>query len=658
MAEAQDATDEDFKPTPQGEASRWAMEFTAARKELKDWHKQGDKIVKRYKDEREGGEETRKLNLFSANINTLGALLYGKTPQVDVTRRFADAQDDVARVAAEMLERLLNTDVQEGKDGYAKALKLCLSDRLLPGGGQARMRYEVEFGEAEEVPPKLDEATGEELAPGYTGEPPREKEEVETDYVYWKDQLWSPSRFFSEVRWWAFKAEMTKRALKKRFGADMAKDIPLNSKRRDDNSQQASPWAAADVWEVWDKENKKVFWLVEGMDKVLEEKEDPLELEGFWPFAEPMFANLTTSAFVPLPDFKLAQDLYNEVDEYTERIRLIQSALRVAGAYDQTAEGLQRLLDTKEGNILVPVATWAMFAEKGGIAGAISWLPLDQVVAALDKLRELRTESIGLLYQVTGMSDIMRGQASASTTATEQAIKAKFASVRVQSLQDEFARFASDLQTIKAEIICKHFDADTIIQRSNVLNTADKDLAQQAVQLLKSNFREYRVQVKPEAVSLTDYAQVKSERSEFLQAVAGFLAAAGPIAQAVPGSLTMLLQMLQWATAGFRGASTIEGVLDAAVRQAQQQQQAAAQQPPQPPPPDPKLQAQQMKGQQELQKGQQDFQHGLQHMQAEVQADNQKQAQKAKWAVLQSAAQERQKVVQGIDAVTHPPGVE
>jgi hypothetical protein len=66
------------------------------------------------------------------------------------------------------------------------------------------------------------------------------------------------------------------------------------------------------------------------------------------------------------------------------------------------------------------------------------------------------------------MSDIMRGQASQQTTATEQSIKARFASVRIQSMQDEFARFCSDTQRIKAEIISKHFDKNTIIKRANV----------------------------------------------------------------------------------------------------------------------------------------------------------------------------------------------
>jgi hypothetical protein len=48
------------------------------------------------------------LNLFTANTQTLESLLFGKTPQVDVERKYADSADDIARVAAEILERLLN----------------------------------------------------------------------------------------------------------------------------------------------------------------------------------------------------------------------------------------------------------------------------------------------------------------------------------------------------------------------------------------------------------------------------------------------------------------------------------------------------------------------------------------------------------------------
>lgn len=648
-----------FEETPKGWQQRWTAEFASARTpELKAWHEKGEKAVKRFKDENttESDADTSNLCLFTANTQTLRALLFGKTPQVDVSRRFADATDDVARVASIVLERTLNSDIESPRDGYTQALEHALDDRLVPGGGNVRLRYSAEWGKSEEVPAQTHPETGEEMAPAIPPQDVKDSEDVAVEYVYWKDNLWSPAKVFENVTWWAFRAQMDRVALGKRFGKEKAAKVQLNSKEEKEG-QPSPPWARADVWEIWDKDSKNVFWFVEGMEEVLDMKEDPLGLEGFWPMPRPMFANLTTSAFVPIPDYKFAQDLYREIDDFSARIKGLQECVRAAGVYDSACTGLSDLM-TSKGNVLLPVPNWMLIGGKAGVDNSIAWLPLEQIVAALDKLRELRTESIGLLFQVTGMSDIMRGQATAGATATEQSIKAKFASVRVQSLQDEFARFASDIQRLKAEIMARHFDVNTLLERSNIMRTPDAQLAPQAVQMLKEDFRQYRVVVKPEAVNLTDYAQVKSERTEFLQAAAGFLTAAMPLAQAFPGSMVMSLQLLQWATAGFRGAATVEGVLDTSIAQAQQAQKQAQQQPPQPPPPDPKLQAQQLKGQQELAKGQQDFQHGLVHMQAEVQADNQKQAQKAKWAVLQSAAQERAKVVQGIDAVTHPPGVE
>jgi hypothetical protein len=75
-----------------------------------------------------------------------------------------------------------------------------------------------------------------------------------------------------------------------------------------------------------------------------------------------------------------------------------------------------------------------------------------------------------------------------------------------------------------------------------------------------------------------------------------------------------LLQMLQWAIAGFRGGSTIEGVLDQMVLSATQAAQQAAMTPP---PPDPALQVAQVKAQAEQGKAQM----GIQQARVQTQAD-------------------------------------
>jgi hypothetical protein len=282
-------------------------------------------------------------------------------------------------------------------------------------------------------------------------------------------------------------------------------------------------------------------------------------------------------------------------------------------------------------------------------------MPLEQLVAALDKLREYRTELTSLLYQVTGMSDIVRGQAQTQTTATEQSIKAKFASVRLQALQDEFARFCSDTQRLKAEIISKHFDEATLMEAANMAYTPDSKqpgLVEAAVKLIKSNHFAYRVEVKPESVSLSDYAALKQERTEVMQAIGGYLQMAAPLAMQAPQMAPMLMQLLQWLVSGIRGAQEIEGILDQTIAQAQA---AAAQPPPQQQQqqgPDPKIVATQMKGHMDMQKAQFDHQASMQQIQAQAQADALHQQNQTKFNLIESAEKERQKAVADVAAVT------
>ena len=616
-----------FQNDPTGWAARWNVEMSAAKDNQRKWTERADAIVKRFLDDREGSPkmqgETR-VNLFTANVQTLRALLYGKTPQVDVKRRFADPNDDVARVAGEILQRLLNTDIERDSDTYAEALENALSDRLLPGLGVVRCRYEAEFEDKENPAiTREDPETGEmeELAPAYK-ESVKSYEYVDIDYVHWRDFRWSPCRTWDEVRWIAFRAPMTRDQLKERF-PEHADLIPLSANRDkskdtlQDASEKNQAWQRAEVWEIWSKEHRQVFWWVDGYDRILDIKDDTLGLDGFWPVPRPMFANLTTTQLMPTPDFVLAQDLYNEVDSVSSRITLLERAIAARGVYDKTSEEVKRVLSEAVANELIPADNYAMFKEKGGLQNVIDWLPIDLFVGALDKLREYRSELMALLYQVTGMSDIMRGQASGGATATEQALKAKFASVRVQEFQNEFARFASDAQAIKAEIVSKHFDPQSIVGASNVkfMAGADSQSIVQAVQLIKSEFYQYRVEVRPETVAMADMTAMKQERSEFLMAVATFLQSSAPIGQGAPWAIPYLLQMLQWSMAGFRGGSTIEGVMDQMVISANQSlAQAAAN-----PKPDPEM----MKAQAQLQFEQQKNQMEMQIKQMEMQMKQQ-----------------------------------
>jgi hypothetical protein len=665
---AQPQQESAYADSPTGWASRWQMELAAARKSLEAFYKVGREVDTVLRDEKENAEKKR-LCLFPANNQTIGAMLYGRTPEASVGRKFADADDDVARVASEMLERVLNCDVAGADDTFSDATRNAMLDWRGPGMGIQRHRYEVGMKDVAETPAVLDEATGQEIAPAVAATQQKAWEKVNTDWVPWDEFLWSPCRTWDQVGWVAFVAKVSEKKLAKQFGEEIAKKVPKNANRLKNGDNQdedkSHPWDRAAVWEIWHRDTGQVFFVVEGHQDVLvpvglpqgEEPgmvgangglHDPLGLPGFFPCQRPMMANLTTSKLIPVADYKFAQDLYKSVDVYTTRIGVLSEAARLAGAYDKTAGSqLEQIVKGGE-NKLYPVDNWAAFAEKGGLRGAIDYLPLDQIVAILQTLRDLRREDMDLIFQVTGQSDLVRGQQTANGTPGEAKIKAKSASVRMQAMQDEIARFASEGQQIRAHIISKHFSPETIIQHSNIMATPDAQYAQPAVELIKSRMTDYRIEVKPEAINLTDFAALKEERFEVLGGIANYMGAMMPAAQMLgPSSMPYMLKMLQVTVAGLRGGSAYESILDQWITDAEQQaEQAKAN--PQQAPPDPKIiaaqmkmQGEQMKAQAEMAKVDKELQADATRSQIAMQENEAKERTQATWNVREHEAKQR-----------------
>lgn len=636
---AKQAQERELQDTPEDNAKRWALELDEALEYFEETHKRGDEAVKRFRDDRGTVEKKRaRWNLYTSNKQTEQALLLGKTPKSSVERAHADARDDQARVAGDLLQRLLNCDIERPTDGFTSAMQNALHDFLSPGLGVARLRYVAEFEQVAGKPAKKDE-TGNELAPAVDAHEAKASEDVETVYVHWKDFLVSPCKVWSEARWVAFRLQLTRKQLVDTYGEKDGRAIPIQGRKRrgEDKEKVTHPASRAEVWEIWDRDTKRVFHWVRGYDTVLvpvaaEELrhegggyEDPLGLEGFFPCPEPLVANLTTEAFLPTTDLHLARDLYDEIDTLASRIRMLLKAVRVVGVYDKTSSEVKRILSELADNEMIPANNWGKYSQQGGLKGSVDWFPIEQVVTAIQVLATQMVDRMMVLDQVSGKSDLQRGQAAvAGETATAAGIKAKFGSVRAQNRQDRFAKFCSDTQRIRAEIIAKHFDPKTIMDRSNAAFAfEDQGLVMKAVELIKAKFGLYRIEVKPENVSLTDFAQLKQEKTELLEALTVFFQAMAPVVQSMPAMKKHLLRLAQWTVSGLRGSSEIEGVFDQAVTEQEQLDKAAAANP-QAAPPDPKVVAQQMKGQQDMQKVQADLQADIVRTQVEVQADAQR----------------------------------
>ena len=595
--------------------------------DFKKWDGRVVKIIRRYRDDTRSasGNETAKFNILWSNVQTLVPAVYARMPKASVSRRFSD-NDPVGRVAALLVERALDYEIEHYSD-FRSSMKNAVEDRFLGGRGTAWVRYEphirkqdvpedgyqitedVEEGESAEganqsaLYPQDLTATPE--------EPTDVPEEIEyecspADYVHWKDFGHSSARTWEEVTcvWrWVY---MTKDALTERFGEDIAKKMPFDTSPETltKMGQASKTNDRAKICELWDKETQKVYWLSESYPDIIDERNDPLGLENFFPCPKPLYATTTSDTLIPVPDFVLYQDQANELDILTDRIDGLVKSLRVRGVYDASQPALQRLLTEGDNNTLIPVDKWMAFSEKGGLKGAIDLLPIDTLAAVLIQCYQAQSQIKGQIYEITGISDIIRGQTAASETATAQQIKGQYAGLRLRAMQDGVAMFASELLRMKAQIICTKFQPQTILEYAGAaqMSQADQQMIPQALELLQNSpLRAFRIEVAADSLVQLDETQTKQDRMDFLNAFSNFLREALPMGQQAPEMVPMLMEMMRFGVGGFKQAAAIEGTIDVALQQLEQGAAKAKQQPPQPSPEQIKMQAEQQAAQAQIQ---------------------------------------------------------
>lgn len=562
------------------------------------WVARSKKIVRRFRDEREPLHTGARFNILWSNVETLFPAIYARPPKAEVSRRNKDA-DPVARTAARILERALQYEIDQYPD-FDQHVKAAVLDRLLPGRGTVWIRFEMqdtarpaEEGQGEltvsvteVVSAPVDPsqalalaATGMDLQMGpdmgmmaMEPEPepepvPEVKERACVDYVYWEDFRHGEARMWADVPWVARRVYLSRKEGVERFG-DKFKKVPLNHQPigMDEETSRSGKLDAlkkAAVWEIWDKRTKKQLWIAEGYDKVLEERDDPYGLEGFFPCPRPLYATQTTDQLTPVPDFSLYQDQANEIDLLTTRISNLSQALKLNGAYDGSQQTLARILDSAD-NTLIPVENWAGLAEKGGLRGVMEWVPLAEVVAALQAAYLAREQAKQVIYEITGISDIIRGATKASETATAQDIKRQFGSLRLQNRQRDVALFCTEILRIKAQLMCDLYSPDTLIAMSGIEGTDDAQHVQEALALLQSEpLREYQITVAADSLVALDEEQEKAQRMEFLNAVGGYIQQAMQAAQQVPEIAPLALSLMMFVVRAFPAAKPIEADFEA-----------------------------------------------------------------------------------------------
>lgn len=603
-----DETDE------RNESAPWLELLEQAEAKFRSYYERAENIDKLFADLERQASNVRdpEFALFWANIEVIKPTVYSREPVPAVSPNFND-RDPVLRVTSELLERSAQTGFKIA--GINEVMKHVRDDLLVAARGQAWVRYETK-AEAER----------------YGGWAERNC----IDFLHRRDFLHDPARTWEEVEWvangncWLTREKMKERFEKHSGEAWTQADYKV---RRGPNGRESwSPNDKCQVWELWHKTKRKVVWVARGAPTVLDEGEPHLDLEGFFPCPRPAYTTTGYGSLIPVPDFVYYKDQLDEINKLTARIHALSDALQVKGFYPaggEIGDAIETALNIYDNRqIMVPVSSLAAFGSGGS---TIVWLPLDMIAETIRGLFEMRRSVIDDVYQITGISDILRGESDANETLGAQQIKVQTGAVRIRDKQAELVRFARDLTRIMAEIMAEHFDQKTLMDMAQMQIPTDADLrkevkpledqaeaikaeveaigngpaedpeaveqAQQLVQqaqqhlaqlgeqamkimsrptieavmkvLRDQRIRPFALDIETDSTIQVDEAQEKASRAEFVDVMGRMMQQFLPVVQAEPAAAMLVGEILKFALAPYRAGRQLETTVEEFVEQIQ-----------------------------------------------------------------------------------------
>ena len=660
---------------PKGTIALYFREIERYNRAVSDWHQEGEEIEKVYLDETRNKSSTvRKFSLMWANVEVLKPAVYAKLPIVMCSRRHRD-KDVVGRVAAEIMERATNTSF----DLYNvdEVFKLVRDDRLIPGRGTAWVRYEPTIESYDDPDGTLDNETGEvvqyERVAG---------EKACVDYVHWKDFGHNIGRNWSQDTWlvWRIVYKTHDEAVE-RFGKEVAGKLTYSHKApaQGSGSDTDAPDERAKIYEVWDKRRKQTAWIAEGYKDYLDCGEPPLSFMNFFPCPEPAYATKGSKNMIPVPDYRYYRDQAKEINDLTEKIHNMSQWLIikgfVPGGPSSVSDSIEEMLQDKTNKeMFYQVESMAEWSDRGGIQKMIDWFPVEQVVKALQGAILVRKELIQDVYQLIGISDILRGQSDPNETLGAQELKAQTGSKRLRNTKDEIARFCRDVARLVAEVIADQFSPQTIaditgykyippappqmrlinpqmgiagprppmpgmqamggnggppMQQGQPSSESNMTFDDNVMKLLRDDrLRSFKIDIETDSTVQADENMEKQQRMEFLTAFGGFMEQVVTVTQAAPDMGQAMAEASLFLVRGFRAGRALEDAIEsgmqASLKRAKQMMEN--------PPVDPQVQIEQERLKMEAQNAQVEHQIDAQAQQQKTQLDIQSQQTQAQLA--------------------------
>lgn len=538
---------------------KWQDKITRSEKIYDDYYKLIEETREFYK----AGYKSNKLidkssyNIFWSSIETQKPFLYFLQPQPCVSRS-SKSSNPIQALACKIMEKAIEWDLSQFD--FDSVIKYARNDYLISGCGILWEQYKPTF---KSILNEEEEAV--EI---------KEDEVVISEYVDPKNFLADTDKvgIWEDLTWIAKRTFMTKEEVIRNFGEEVRPLIIVEDNEKEKNKE-------ACIYEIWDKSKKKIYWMYkECTTQFLKVSEDFLHLPSFFPCPKPIFATLTNDSIIPRPDYAMIKTMLDELNGINTRMRLTMKALKVSGVYDNS---FSKLADIFEKDVtLVSIGDFDKLKNAGGLKGVIDFLPIEQYVVALEQLARRREDVVQQIFDITGVSDIMRGNSNPNETATAVNKKTNFGTLRNQDRQNDMQRFICDLYCTKGNIICEQFSEEKLISFLNPDESVDSNIVSQAIALLKTE-KMRGMSLKVETETVFNQEQEIKQTMDGVKAVSEMIQMAFGIVSQQPLLLPLYRQMISAVVATMPKARSFETAIETSFAAIEKQLNT----PPEPTPP-------------------------------------------------------------------------
>lgn len=527
----------------------WLSRIGKARQKEQQWRERAKRCVRIYRDDnnisgsntspRSTSDNENSFNILWANTETLLPAIFSSMPKPDVRNRYL-AQDKAAEIAGQILERVLSYFMEISK--FLEEMRACIKDYLLTGRGTMRVR----LINMEEEDIKVDEAQIGDVSVASSMETVIRKNLVQCELVDWESLVIEPAKRWKDVNWIAFIHMLSREEFENNFP-----DASYGEATSETNKYSMDPQYK--VYEIWDRIKKKVYYIGHG-EKPFRIQDDPYKLSGFFPIPEPIYSIKTNNTLVPIPEYTIYQDQARELNKVSYRISDLVNSCKLIGIYDAKETGLSDLLEARDSQF-VPVTTTMM--RQGGIAAVLDMLDTSKIGMVLNTLYAQRNEIRSIIYEVTGISDIIRGASQAAETATAQSIKANYAGLRLKDRRDNVNNFIVDLLRIQAEMISTFIPLEQMSEISGTEITPDVE------PLLKSEMiQSYKIDIESDSTIVPDMEAESRRRADLLAKIIEYLRGIAPFVQSGVVPMEAAKSMLKYGIAASKMTRELEDAID------------------------------------------------------------------------------------------------